>query len=341
MEKDVKILAIESSCDDTSVAISCNNTILANLTANQKIHKQYGGVVPELASRDHQKNIIPVLDAALTKAQIQLHNIDAIAYTNGPGLSGSLLVGASVAKSLALSLNKPLIGVNHMQGHILAHFIQQTEKQDFPKFPFLCLTVSGGHTQIVKLNDYFDLEIIGESIDDAVGEAFDKAAKILGLTYPGGPLIDQLSKNGNPKRFTFSYSKVDGFNYSFSGIKTSFLYFIQENLKKDTLFIEKNIHDICASYQHHLVSVLLKNLTKVADNQNINQIAIAGGVSANSELRNQLLIASKKYNWDIFIPPFEFCTDNAAMIAITAYFKYIKSNFSDFTLTPEPRMKLI
>jgi len=341
MEKDVKILAIESSCDDTSVAISCNNTILANLTANQKIHEQYGGVVPELASRDHQKNIIPVLDAALTKAQIQLHNIDAIAYTNGPGLSGSLLVGASVAKSLALSLNKPLIGVNHMQGHILAHFIQQTEKQDFPKFPFLCLTVSGGHTQIVKLNDYFDLEIIGESIDDAVGEAFDKAAKILGLTYPGGPLIDQLSKNGNPKRFTFSYSKVDGFNYSFSGIKTSFLYFIQENLKKDTLFIEKNIHDICASYQHHLVSVLLKNLTKVADNQNINQIAIAGGVSANSELRNQLLIASKKYNWDIFIPPFEFCTDNAAMIAITAYFKYIKSNFSDFTLTPEPRMKLI
>jgi N6-L-threonylcarbamoyladenine synthase len=341
MEKDVKILAIESSCDDTSVAISCNNTILANLTANQKIHEQYGGVVPELASRDHQKNIIPVLDAALTKAQIQLHNIDAIAYTNGPGLSGSLLVGASVAKSLALSLNKPLIGVNHMQGHILAHFIQQTEKQDFPKFPFLCLTVSGGHTQIVKLNDYFDLEIIGESIDDAVGEAFDKAAKILGLTYPGGPLIDQLSKNGNPKRFTFSYSKVDGFNYSFSGIKTSFLYFIQENLKKDTLFIEKNIHDICASYQYHLVSVLLKNLTKVADNQNINQIAIAGGVSANSELRNQLLIASKKYNWDIFIPPFEFCTDNAAMIAITAYFKYIKSNFSDFTLTPEPRMKLI
>jgi N6-L-threonylcarbamoyladenine synthase len=341
MEKDVKILAIESSCDDTSVAISCNNTILANLTANQKIHEQYGGVVPELASRDHQKNIIPVLDAALTKAQIQLHNIDAIAYTNGPGLSGSLLVGASVAKSLALSLNKPLIGVNHMQGHILAHFIQQTEKQDFPKFPFLCLTVSGGHTQIVKLNDYFDLEIIGESIDDAVGEAFDKAAKILGLTYPGGPLIDQLSKNGNPKRFTFSYSKVDGFNYSFSGIKTSFLYFIQENLKKDTLFIEKNIHDICASYQHHLVSVLLKNLTKVADNQNINQIAIAGGVSANSELRNQLLIASKKYNWDIFIPPLEFCTDNAAMIAITAYFKYIKSNFSDFTLTPEPRMKLI
>jgi N6-L-threonylcarbamoyladenine synthase len=341
MEKDVKILAIESSCDDTSVAISCNNTILANLTANQKIHEQYGGVVPELASRDHQKNIIPVLDAALTKAQIQLHDIDAIAYTNGPGLSGSLLVGASIAKSLALSLNKPLIGVNHMQGHILAHFIQQTEKQDFPKFPFLCLTVSGGHTQIVKLNDYFDLEIIGESIDDAVGEAFDKAAKILGLTYPGGPLIDQLSKNGNPKRFTFSYSKVDGFNYSFSGIKTSFLYFIQENLKKDTLFIEKNIHDICASYQHHLVSVLLKNLTKVADNQNINQIAIAGGVSANSELRNQLLIASKKYNWDIFIPPFEFCTDNAAMIAITAYFKYIKSDFSYFKLTPEPRMKLI
>ena len=340
MEKDVKILAIESSCDDTSVAISCNNTILANLTANQKIHEQYGGVVPELASRDHQKNIIPVLDAALTKAQIQLHDIDAIAYTNGPGLSGSLLVGASVAKSLALSLNKPLIGVNHMQGHILAHFIQQTEQQKFPDFPFLCLTVSGGHTQIVKLTNYFELEILGETIDDAVGEAFDKAAKILGLTYPGGPLIDQLSKNGNPKRFTFSNSKVDGFNYSFSGIKTSFLYFIQENLKKDALFIEKNIHDICASYQHHLVTVLLKNLTKVADNQKINQIAIAGGVSANSELRIQLHILAQKHNWKIFIPSFEYCTDNAAMIAITGYYQFLAGDFTSFSVVPDPKMNL-
>lgn len=341
MEKDVQILAIESSCDDTSVAISTGNKILANLTANQKIHEQYGGVVPELASRDHQKNIIPVLDAALNKANTNLHEIDAIAFTNGPGLSGSLLVGASVAKSLALALNKPLIGVNHMQGHILAHFIDQKEHQLYPTFPFLCLTVSGGHTQIVKLNDYFDLEIIGETVDDAVGEAFDKAAKILGLNYPGGPLIDKLAQTGNPNRFVFPASKMEDFNYSFSGIKTSFLYFIQDNQKKDALFIEKNIHDICASYQHHLISVLLKKLKLAAKHHKINQIAIAGGVSANSELRNQLLIASKKYNWDIFIPPFEFCTDNAAMIAITAYFKYIKSDFSDFTLTPEPRMKLI
>jgi len=340
MEKDVKILAIESSCDDTSVAISCNNNILANLTANQKIHEQFGGVVPELASRDHQKNIIPVLDAALNKAQIQLQEIDALAYTNGPGLSGSLLVGASVAKSLALSLNKPLIGVNHMHGHILAHFIQQTEKQEIPLFPFLCLTVSGGHTQIVKLTNYFELEILGETIDDAVGEAFDKAAKILGLTYPGGPLIDQLSKTGNPHRFKFSESKVDGFNYSFSGIKTSFLYFIQENIKKDALFIENNLHDICASYQKHLVTVLLKNLKKAADFHSINQIAIAGGVSANSELRSQLTTLSQKHDWKIFIPSFEYCTDNAAMIAITAYYKYLNSDFTSFSSVPDPKMKL-
>ncbi len=340
MEKEVKILAIESSCDDTSVAISSNQKILVNLTANQKIHEQFGGVVPELASRDHQKNIIPVLTEAIKAVGIQLKELDAIAYTNGPGLSGSLLVGASVAKSLALSLEIPFIGVNHMQGHILAHFIKNDLKQQTPEFPFLCLTVSGGHTQIVKLNDYFDLEIIGETIDDAVGEAFDKAAKILGLPYPGGPLIDQLSKLGNPMRFTFSKSKVNHFDYSFSGIKTSFLYFIQENQKIDNYFIEKNLNDICASYQYHLVNVLLSNLKKAADFHQIKQIAIAGGVSANSELRKQLDLLSKKNNWSIYVPSFEFCTDNAAMIAITAYFKFLNNEFDSLSTVPNPKLKL-
>jgi N6-L-threonylcarbamoyladenine synthase len=339
MESDVIILAIETSCDDTSVAISFNNTILSNLTAGQKIHELYGGVVPELASRDHQKNIIPVLHESLKQANITLNQVDAIAFTNGPGLSGSLLVGSSVAKSLALSLNKPLIAVNHMHGHILAHFIKKTENQQLPSFPFLCLTVSGGHTQIVKLNDHFNIEIIGETIDDAVGEAFDKAAKILGLTYPGGPLIDKLAQQGNPKRFTFSESKMDGYNYSFSGIKTSFLYFIQENLKTDPEFIQNNLNDICASYQHHLISVLLKKLTKAAKDLNINEIAIAGGVSANSELRQQLLISEKNQNWKVFIPPFEYCTDNAAMIAITAYYKFLNKDFSKLSVVPNPRMK--
>jgi N6-L-threonylcarbamoyladenine synthase len=339
MEKNVIILAIETSCDDTSVAISFNNTILSNLTAGQKIHELYGGVVPELASRDHQKNIIPVLHEALNQANITLEQVNAIAFTNGPGLSGSLLVGSSIAKSLALSLNKPLIAVNHMHGHILAHFIKKSENQQLPTFPFLCLTVSGGHTQIVKLNDHFSIEIIGETIDDAVGEAFDKAAKILGLTYPGGPLIDKLAQQGNPKRFTFSESKIEGYNYSFSGIKTSFLYFIQENLKTDSEFIQNNLNDICASYQHHLISVLLKKLTKAAKDLNIKEIAVAGGVSANSELRNQLLISEKSQNWNVFIPPFEYCTDNAAMIAITAYYKFLNKDFSNLSVVPNPRMK--
>ncbi len=339
MEKDVIILAIETSCDDTSVAISLNNTILSNLTAGQKIHELYGGVVPELASRDHQKNIIPVMHEALKQANITIDQVDAIAFTNGPGLSGSLLVGASIAKSLALSLNKPLLAINHMQGHVLAHFILKNKNQQLPSFPFLCLTVSGGHTQIVKLNDYFNVEIIGETIDDAVGEAFDKAAKILGLTYPGGPLIDKLAQKGNPKRFTFSDSKIEGYNYSFSGIKTSFLYFIQENLKSDSEFIQNNIHDICSSYQHHLITILLKKLTKAAKDLNINEIAIAGGVSANSELRQQLLIYENLHNWKVFIPPFEYCTDNAAMIAITAYYKFLNKDFSELSVVPNPRMK--
>ncbi len=340
MEKEVFILAIESSCDDTSVAISCNDKILANITANQKIHEQYGGVVPELASRDHQRNIIPVIDAALKKANINLEQLNAIAFTNGPGLMGSLLVGASVAKSLAWSLNIPLIEVNHMQGHILAHFIKENNETKVPQFPMLCLTVSGGHTQIVKLKSHFDIEVLGETTDDAVGEAFDKAAKIVGLPYPGGPLIDKHAKDGNPEKFKFNDSKMDGYNYSFSGIKTSFLYFIQNNLQKDKDFVSNNLNDICASYQNHLVKVLLKKLVLAATESGIKEIAIAGGVSANSELRKQISEQAIKNNWNLFIPAFEYCTDNAAMIAITGYFKFLKEEFTNLATAPNVRMKL-
>jgi len=340
MEKEVFILAIESSCDDTSVAISCNDKILANITANQKIHEQYGGVVPELASRDHQRNIIPVIDVALKKANITLEQLNAIAFTNGPGLMGSLLVGASVAKSLAWSLNIPLIEVNHMQGHILAHFIKENNETKVPQFPMLCLTVSGGHTQIVKLKSHFDIEVLGETTDDAVGEAFDKAAKIVGLPYPGGPLIDKHAKDGDPEKFKFNDSKMDGYNYSFSGIKTSFLYFIQNNLQKDKDFVSNNLNDICASYQNHLVKVLLKKLVLAANESGIKEIAIAGGVSANSELRKQIAEQALKNNWNLFIPAFEYCTDNAAMIGITAYFKFLKKDFSSLKIAPNVRMKL-
>jgi len=338
MEKKTFILAIESSCDDTSVAISCNDQILANITANQKIHEQYGGVVPELASRDHQRNIIPVIDASLKKAGISLEQINAIAYTNGPGLMGSLLVGASLAKSLAWSLAIPLIAVNHMQAHILAHFIKETAFTKTPSFPLLCLTVSGGHTQLVKLKNHFEFDLLGETTDDAVGEAFDKAAKILGLPYPGGPLIDKYAKSGNPTAYSFSESKVEGYNYSFSGIKTSFLYFIQNNMQKDAAFIEKNLHDICASYQNHLIKTLLKKLLIASNDTGIKEIAIAGGVSANSELRKQLTELGEKNQWNIFIPSFEYCTDNAAMIAITGYYKFLKNDFSDLSIAPNVKM---
>jgi len=338
MEKKIFILAIESSCDDTSVAISCNDKILANVTANQKIHEQYGGVVPELASRDHQRNIIPVIDASLKKAKTTLQQIDAIAFTMGPGLMGSLLVGASLAKSLAWSLNIPLISVNHMQGHILAHFIKKTSETKTPSFPFLCLTVSGGHTQIVKLNNHFEFELLGETMDDAVGEAFDKAAKILGFPYPGGPLIDEYAKSGNPTAYVFPAAKVEGYNYSFSGIKTSFLYFIQTNVQKDANFIEKNLPTICASYQHHLIKTLLKKLINASNDTGIKEIAIAGGVSANSELRKQLTELGEKNHWSIFIPPFEYCTDNAAMIAIAGYYKFLRNDFSNLSIAPDVRM---
>ena len=338
MQKEVLILAIESSCDDTSAAIICNDKILANITASQKIHEQYGGVVPELASRDHQKNIIPVIDAAIKKAGVKLSQINAIAFTRGPGLMGSLLVGTSVAKSLSLSLDIPLIEVNHMQGHILAHFIRETEFTQVPSFPFLCLTISGGHTQLVKVNDYLDFELLGETTDDAVGEAFDKAAKILGLGYPGGPQIDKLAQTGDPAKYNFAESKVEELNFSFSGIKTSFLYFVQNNLQKNPRFVEENLADICASYQTHLVNVLMKKLQKAADQTGIKDIAIAGGVSANSEVRKQIEKIGAKNKWNTFIPKFEYCTDNAGMIAISAYHKYFKSDFCDLTIAPMVRM---
>lgn len=353
----VYILAIESSCDDTSCAILSNDVLLSNVTANQKIHEQYGGVIPELASRDHQKNIVPVVHAALEKASVNLSQISAIAFTRGPGLMGSLLVGTSFAKSLALGLAIPLVEVNHMQAHILAHFIQfgvesselgeknlsrQSTNYELPtpNFPFLCLTVSGGHTQIVKVNSHLEFQLIGETQDDAVGEAFDKAAKILGLPYPGGPLIDKYAQTGDSNKFSFSKSKVPDLNYSFSGIKTSFLYFIQDAVKKNPKFIEENLNDICASYQNHLVKTLLHNLTEASKIHNINQIAIAGGVSANSELRKQLTELGSKHKWDVFIPPFEFCTDNAAMIAITGYYKFLKKEFCELSVVPEARYTL-
>lgn len=342
----IYILAIESSCDDTSCAVLRNDEVLSNVTANQKIHELYGGVVPELASRDHQKNIVPVVDTALKKAGITLKELHAIAITRGPGLMGSLLVGLSFAKSLALSLDIPLIEVNHMQGHILAHFIKENPMvnsqpgNDYPAFPFLCLTVSGGHTQLVKVKGHLEFELVGETIDDAVGEAFDKAAKILGLPYPGGPLIDKLAGQGDPARFSFATTKVPGYDYSFSGIKTSFLYFIQNNVQKDPDFIIHHLQDICASYQRHLIEVLLKNVRQVLKDTGIRQLAIAGGVSANSELRKQIKDLGHELDVKTFIPKFEYCTDNAAMIGITGYYKYLNREFSDLSLTPLARMTL-
>jgi N6-L-threonylcarbamoyladenine synthase len=338
----IYILAIESSCDDTSCAVLSNNVVLSNITANQKIHEQYGGVVPELASRDHQKNIVPVVDAALKKAEITLQQLHAIAVTSGPGLMGSLLVGLSFAKSLSFALNIPLIEVNHMKGHILAHFIKESDEstQVMPDFPFICLTVSGGHTQLVKVADYLSFEILGQTIDDAVGEAFDKAAKILGLPYPGGPLIDRYAKDGNATKFTFSSTHVPGYDYSFSGIKTSFLYFIQKQVQQNPNFVQENLNDICASYQQHLIHTLLKNVKLVLKETGIKQLAIAGGVSANSELRKQIKNLETELGIRTFIPKFDYCTDNAAMIAITGYYKFLNSEFSDLSLVPSVRMGL-
>lgn len=339
--KDTIILGIESSCDDTSVAIVKNGKMLANLIANQAVHASYGGVVPELASRAHQANIVPVVDSAIRKAGIKKEEIDAIAFTKGPGLLGSLLVGVSFAKSLSMSLNVPLIEVNHMRGHILAHFIQEVElDKATPEFPFLCLTVSGGHTQIVLVKDYLDMEVIGETIDDAVGEAFDKSAKIMGFPYPGGPLVDKYAREGNPNTFEFSIPSVQGFNYSFSGLKTQFINFLNKEAQKDKDFVENNIHDICASWQNHLIKYLLGKFSKAIDKHPIKGIAIAGGVSANSELRKQIAVLGKKKNLPVFIPDFQYCTDNAGMIAITGYHKFLASDFSDLSVQAKARLHM-
>ena len=336
----IYILAIETSCDDTSCAVLNGNRLISQITATQKIHEQYGGVVPELASRDHQKSILPVVDLALKKAGILLSDLSAIAITRGPGLMGSLLVGLSFAKSLSIALQIPLIEVNHMQAHVLAHFIKDNENKPSPPFPFICLTLSGGHTQLIKVNSYFDFDLIGETIDDAIGEAFDKAAKILGLSYPGGPIIDTLAKKGNKTRFKFSNSKISGYNYSFSGIKTSFLYFIQNESKKNPLFIKENIEDICASYQSHLITTVLLNAKRLLLETGIKHFAIAGGVSSNSELRQQVGLLNDELDIKTYILNNEYCTDNAAMIGITGYYKYVNKQFSDLGITPLARMNI-
>jgi len=346
------ILAIESSCDETSASICVDGRIFSNVTANQKVHEQYGGVVPELASRAHIQNIVPVVEAAIKKANEKLkaesemqnskaiyysaftiHNVDAIAFTQAPGLIGSLLVGSQFAKSLSLALNKPLIAVHHMQAHVLANLIVDPK----PTFPFLCLTVSGGHTQIVIAHSPLALEIIGETIDDAAGEAFDKTAKMLGLPYPGGPLIDTYAKQGNPKAFKFAEPQIPGLNFSFSGLKTSVLYFLQDEIKKNNNFVAENLNDLCASIQYTIINILMKKLKKAAEQTKIKQVCIAGGVSANSGLRTALKEYGAKYNWQTFIPAFEYCTDNAAMIAITAYYKYLTKDFSDLSVTATAR----
>jgi N6-L-threonylcarbamoyladenine synthase len=328
-----KILAIESSCDETSVAVIDNGRVISNLIANQTIHSEYGGVVPELASRSHQENIIPVTQAALHKAQIELRDINGIAVTTGPGLMGALLVGVCFAKSLAYSLKIPLIEVNHMQAHILAHFAEAP----YPNFPFLCLTVSGGHTQIVLVRDHLDMEIIGQTLDDAVGEAFDKGGKIFGLGYPAGPVIDSLAKKGQAN-ITLPEPQVPGLDFSFSGIKTAVLYHVQAQKAIDPAYLDKNIHDLCASLQSKLVDILMKKLVKAADIYGIQEVAIAGGVSANSALRHQIISVGKELGWKTYIPKFEYCTDNAAMIGIAAHYKFLKNQVSPLDITPHPRL---
>ncbi len=338
-EKDIYILGIESSCDDTSAAILKNNTILSNLIARQDVHELYGGVVPELASRAHQQNIVPVIDAAIKKAGISKEQIDAVAFTRGPGLMGSLIVGTSFAKAFSMAMDIPLIEVNHMVGHVLAHFIEDGENK-MPKFPFLCLTVSGGHTQIVLVRDHLDMEVIGTTIDDAAGETFDKAAKLLGFPYPGGPLIDKHASNGDHLKFKFSKPDIKELDFSFSGLKTSILYFLQKQCISNPAFIEQNRDDLCASIQATIIEILLKKLKKAAKDLNINQIAIAGGVSANSGLRNTLKEEALLLNWEVYIPKFEYCTDNAAMIAITGKFLFEKAVFSDQSVAASPRYSI-
>jgi N6-L-threonylcarbamoyladenine synthase len=341
------ILGIESSCDDTAAAVLRDDTLLSNVTATQDVHRAFGGVVPELASRAHQQNIIPVIDAAITQANITKNQLSAIAFTQGPGLLGSLLVGVSFAKSLALGLRIPLIAVDHLKAHILAHFIrhrttnieQRTSNNGPPAFPFLCLTVSGGHTQLVRVSDPHHMEIIGQTIDDAAGETFDKAAKIMGLPYPGGPAIDTLARQGDPKRFSFAKPSIPGLDFSFSGLKTSILYFIRDELKKDQDFIEKNKADLCASVQSTVVEILISRLARASAETGIREIAIAGGVSANSRLRTMLREKGAALKWNVYIPEFEFTTDNAAMIAIAGYYSYLAGEYGKQTAVPYARSR--
>ncbi|WP_435139423.1 tRNA (adenosine(37)-N6)-threonylcarbamoyltransferase complex transferase subunit TsaD [Formosa sp. A9] len=339
LSENIYILGIESSCDDTAASVIHNGKILSNVVANQSIHEAYGGVVPELASRAHQQNIVPVVHQALAKANITKDQLHAIAFTRGPGLMGSLLVGTSFAKSLALGLNIPLIDVNHMQAHILAHFIDE-EGFKKPPFPFLAMTISGGHTQIVKVNSYFNMEVIGETIDDAVGEAYDKSGKILGLGYPAGPEIDKRAQLGNPKAFSFTKPKVDGLNFSFSGLKTAILYFIQKETKANPNFISERLNDICASIQYTIIGILIDKLKKASKQTGIKHIAIGGGVSANSGIRKALKDGEHKFGWTTYVPKFEFTTDNAAMIAIVGYLKYLEQDFSDSNISASARLKL-
>ncbi|MBX2827634.1 MAG: tRNA (adenosine(37)-N6)-threonylcarbamoyltransferase complex transferase subunit TsaD [Flavobacteriaceae bacterium] len=337
--RDCYILGIESSCDDTAAAVINNGEVVSNVVATQQIHEEYGGVVPELASRAHQQNIVPVVHQALRKANIDKKDLKAIAFTRGPGLMGSLLVGTSFAKSLAMGLDVPLIDVNHMQAHILAHFIK-TDEQRRPNFPFIALTISGGHTQIVKVTDYFEMEVIGETLDDAVGEAFDKSAKILGLPYPGGPLVDKYAQKGNPKAYPFTKPKVGPLDFSFSGLKTAVLYFVERETQKDPDFVKNNLEDICASIQYTIVDYLMDKLKNAVKQTGITEIAIGGGVSANSGIRQALRDAEARLGWTTYIPKFEYCTDNAAMIAIVGELKYKAKLFADQDIVATARLKM-
>jgi N6-L-threonylcarbamoyladenine synthase len=332
-QQKLNILAIESSCDDTSAAVIQDGVVLSNLIATQKVHEQYGGVVPEMASRAHMQKIVPVVDVALKNACVDKKDIHAVAFTQAPGLIGSLLVGACFAKSFAQALNVPLIDVHHMQAHVLAHFIEDPK----PEFPFLCLTVSGGHTQIVLCRSHLDMEVLGETIDDAAGEAFDKVAKMLGLPYPGGPMVDKLAKEGDPTKFSFPLSDMKDYDFSFSGLKTAVLYFLQNEKKKDPDFVANNLNDICASVQHTIITMLLKKLKKAAKELKINHVGIAGGVSANSGLRTALTETGAQLGWQVYIPKFEYCTDNAAMIGITGYYKYLQGKFANLSVSPTAR----
>ncbi len=334
------ILGIESSCDETAAAVIKDGNLLANVVAGQDIHKNWGGVVPELASRAHQQHIVPVIDQTLKQAGMLPGDVDAVAFTRGPGLLGSLLVGTSFAKAYALALGKPLIEVNHMQAHILAHFIEDGSSREKPTFPFLCLTVSGGHTQLLRVDDPFTFTVLGETIDDAAGEAFDKTAKILGLPYPGGPLVDKLAKDGNPLAYKFPVAHIPGLDFSFSGLKTAVLYFVRDAVKEEPDFLEKNMPDICASVQHTIVKTLLQRVEQAMQQTGLTQVAVAGGVSANSGLRGALEKLGKEKGWGVFIPPLAFCTDNAAMIAMTGHFKFLRGEFVGQDVAPLARYQI-